>query len=256
MKSFDLHTKPSAIRGQLFLAFAVLMAFATHASAQTQIHGTRIIYPAEEREVTVSVDNVGKAPRLLQVWVDNGDERATAETAVAPFLLTPPISRVEPGKGQSFRLMFTGGELPQDRESVFWFNVLEVPPKPEQKSEEVVNYLQFAVRTRLKIFYRSKDLKGEPLAALETMTWRLVGDGASTALECTNPTPYNISIANIRFKGQETAADTATPAGGMCSPLATTRIAMPGRDNGSGHIVYNAINDYGGFVEREAAYSK
>lgn len=256
MKTLDLRTKASVFQGRLFLAFSVLMAIAVNASAQTQIHGTRIIYPAEEREVTVSVDNVGKAPRLLQVWVDNGDERATAESAVAPFLLTPPISRVEPGKGQSFRLMFTGGELPQDRESVFWFNVLEVPPKPEQKTDEAVNYLQFAVRTRLKIFYRPKGLPGEPLAGLESMTWKLVGNGDKVALECTNPTPYNISIANIRFKGQQTESDTATPAGGMCAPKATTRIAMTSRDNGSGHIIYNAINDYGGFVEREASYSK
>jgi len=235
-------------------ASALFLAGISAAQAQTQVHGTRVIYPAEEREVTIAVDNVGTTPRLLQVWVDSGDEQSTADTAEAPFLLTPPMSRVEAGKGQSFRLMFTGGELPQDRESVFWFNVLEVPPKPEAKIAESVNYLQFAVRTRLKIFYRPKGLTGDPLSALDTLTWRLVREGGQVALECTNPSSYNVSIANIQFKGA-TPVKTATPPGGMCPAKGNERIAMPGQDNGSGTLIYNAINDYGGFVEREARYS-
>lgn len=230
------------------------LALTPMARAQTQVHGTRVIYPAEEREVTVSVDNVGKTPRLLQVWVDEGQEDATAETAKAPFLLTPPMSRVEPGKGQSFRLMFTGGDVPQDRESVFWFNVLEVPPKPKAKDGESTNYLQFAVRTRLKIFYRPKGLKEDPLSALDTLTWRLVREGNLVALECNNSSPYNVSIANVRFKGTELPKDSVAQPSGMCTAKSSNRIAMPGQDVGNGTLIYNAINDYGGFVEREASY--
>lgn len=229
----------------------LLLAGISGVHAQTQVHGTRIIYPADEREVTVAIDNVGKTPRLLQVWVDSGDDRSTADTAVAPFLLTPPMSRVEAGKGQSFRLMFTGGELPQDRESVFWFNVLEVPPKPEAKLEESVNYLQFAVRTRLKIFYRPKGLAGDPLSALDTLAWRVVQEGGKLSLECTNPSPYNVSIANIQFKGAA-PVKSSTPPGGMCPAKGSERIAVPGEGSSSGYVIYNAINDYGGFVEREA----
>ena len=231
----------------------VLIGIAT-AKAQTQVHGTRVIYPAGEKEVTIAVDNVGTTPRLLQVWVDSGDEKSTADTAVAPFLLTPPMSRVEGGKGQSFRLMFTGGELPQDRESVFWFNVLEIPPKPEGKSDGSVNYLQFAVRTRLKIFYRPKGLSGDPLSALDTLSWRLVRQGGEIALECSNPSPYNVSIANLQFKGSA-PVKSATPPGGMCPAKGSERITLPGQDAGNGTLIYNAINDYGGFVEREARYT-
>ncbi|GGD46693.1 fimbrial biogenesis chaperone [Pseudoxanthomonas indica] len=243
----------SYIRIALTSVFCLSMA--PMANAQTQVHGTRVIYPAEEREVTVSVDNVGKTPRLLQVWVDDGKENTTAETATAPFLLTPPMSRVEPGKGQSFRLMFTGGDVPQDRESVFWFNVLEIPPKPEAK-DAPANYLQFAVRTRLKIFYRPKGLKDDPLSALDTLTWRLVHDGTSLALECTNPSPYNVSVANVRFKGTELPKDSIEQPSGMCTAKSSHRIVLPGHESGSGTLIYNAINDYGGFVEREAPYTR
>ena len=236
------------------ISLTMLGGIAT-AQAQTQIHGTRVIYPAEEREVTVQVDNVGKLPRLLQVWIDSGNDKDTAETANAPFLLTPPMARVEPGKGQAFRMMFTGGDLPQDRESVFWFNVLEIPPRPENKGEASENFLQFAVRSRLKIFYRPKGLQGDPLGALETLTWRLVREGGQSHLECANSSAYNVSIANVRFKGTE-LPKTAVPPGGMCPAKGAGRIEIAVQSSGDGKLVYNAINDYGGFVEREASYAQ
>jgi chaperone protein EcpD len=237
----------------IVVGFSALVAIP--AQAQTQVHGTRVVYPAEEREVTISVDNVGKSPRLLQVWVDDGDPSASAETAKAPFLLTPPMSRVEPGKGQSFRLMFTGGEVPQDRESVYWFNVLEIPPKP-QTTADTANYLQFAVRTRMKIFYRPKGLQGDPSSAMTALQWRLVRDGKGLAMECTNPSAFNVTVANVRFKGTEELAPSSNRSGGMCTAKGTLRMEMPTQDMGNGKIIFNAINDFGGFEEHEVAYTQ
>ncbi len=70
----------------------------------------------------------------------------------APFIVLPPIVRIEPGKGQSWRLVFNGSRLPQDRESLFWFNLLDIPPEP--KNGKTDNYLQLAIRSRIKLFYR------------------------------------------------------------------------------------------------------
>ncbi|VTR34364.1 putative chaperone protein EcpD [Serratia fonticola] len=42
----------------------------------------------------------------------------------------PYRSRV---KGQALRIARTGGGLPSNRESLFWLNVLEIPPKASQK---------------------------------------------------------------------------------------------------------------------------
>ncbi len=61
-----------------------------------------------------------------------------------PFTATPPVSRVEPKRGQTVKVMYTGATaLPKDRESVYWFNVLEVPPKPKD-AEADKNLLQLA----------------------------------------------------------------------------------------------------------------
>ncbi|PJI52023.1 molecular chaperone EcpD, partial [Methylobacterium radiotolerans] len=53
--------------------------------------------------------------------------------------------------------MHTGEPMPQDKESVFWLNVLEIPPKDKANQ----NLLQMAFRSRIKLFYRPAGLKGK-----------------------------------------------------------------------------------------------
>jgi len=223
------------------------------AHAAVQIVGTRVIYPAGEREVTVRVLNTGKSARLLQAWTDSGNDKETAETSKAPFMMTPPISRVEAGQGQSLRMMFTGGDsLPQDRESVYWLNVVEIPPKPEGTADK--NYLQFAVRSRLKIFYRPKTLQGDPVASIGQVSWRLVNQGGHKSLECTNTTAYNVSFADVRLKGAPDS-NTDITGGGLCPAKGSAAFPVEG-GNDSGRMTYKAINDYGAFIEGEAAYTR
>ena len=40
------------------------------------IGGTRVVYPLENREVTVKLDNDRREPSLVQVWMDNGNADA------------------------------------------------------------------------------------------------------------------------------------------------------------------------------------
>ena len=96
------------------LATALTFSCAPHAVAGVVIGGTRVIYPAQSREITVQLSNIGDAPSLVQAWIDSGNPEQTAEDADAPFMLTPPIARVEPGRNQALRLMFAGAELPTD----------------------------------------------------------------------------------------------------------------------------------------------
>ena len=233
-------------------AFAWMAVGLAPARADVQINGTRVIYPAGETEVTIQVDNNGRTPRLLQVWTDAGDANETAATSTAPFLVTPPMSRLEAGKGQALRLMFNGADVPTDRESVYWLNVLEIPPRPKGRSDGD-NFLQFAVRTRIKIFYRPQGLRGAPLDSIGQLTWRLVRSGGSASLECTNPTAYNVSFAEVRA---ERARREAMPAGGMCPAMGSATFPVRGEPgNGAGTVLITAINDYGGFVESRAPYA-
>jgi len=113
------------------LAFiaATLLAAAPRATAGVVVDGTRVVYPAAKREVTININNPGSVPSLVQAWLDAGDPRAKPGDSKVPFVLTPPLFRLDPTKVQSLRLVYTHDPLPADRESVFWLNVLDIPPR-------------------------------------------------------------------------------------------------------------------------------
>lgn len=75
--------------------------------------GTRVIYPANAREVTLELTNKGSTPSLVQVWIDAGDRRIRPGAEALPFLVTPPITRIEAQRGQSLRLAYVGQGLPR-----------------------------------------------------------------------------------------------------------------------------------------------
>ena len=161
------------------------------------ISGTRIIFPGNEKEISVRTNNKGKIPALVQVWIDDGKANADVNTVKTPFLITPPVYRVEPGKGQSLRLIYNGMTLPQDRESLFWFNLLEIPPAPPGQSK---NVLELAFRTRIKIFYRPQGLKDNSVELFKSLKWEVVTDASKgTGIKISNPTPYYFSFDSGTF---------------------------------------------------------
>lgn len=144
------------------------------------INGTRVIYPGDEKEITVQVSNNGQRPVLVQSWLDTGDSEATPDTITTPFILTPPINRLDSGKAQALRISsLTTSALPQDRESLYWLNVLEIPGRPgsEIKNE---NYLQLAVRSRIKFFWRPASLKEGAARAPQALSWAATEPGAES----------------------------------------------------------------------------
>lgn len=106
----------------------LLSSYLPSADASMVIDGTRIIFPGDKKEIAVRATNMGETPSLTQVWVDDGRVQNQPEKDAAPFIVLPPIVRIEPGKGQSWRLVFNGSRLPQDRDrcsgSIFWISHL------------------------------------------------------------------------------------------------------------------------------------
>ena len=90
----------------LCILFLVLLSAPVKASIV--ITGTRVIYSQGERSVSVKLNNNGKSPVLIQSWVDDGVMSKSPDTSTAPFIVTPPINRVDPGKGQTLQITFTG----------------------------------------------------------------------------------------------------------------------------------------------------
>lgn len=143
-----------------------LLLVPVYTSAGIVLNGTRVIYPADKKEVSVSLKNTGLHAVLVQSWLDTGNPYATPEKIPVPFVVMPPITRIDGGKSQNLRLRYTGETLPDDRESVFWLNVLSVPPKITDVNSQ---HLNVAYQTRIKVFYRPANLNVRADTAAQKM---------------------------------------------------------------------------------------
>lgn len=224
---------------RLFSAFLsiILATISGPVSASVVISGTRVIYPSDAKEVSVKLVNKGKRPVLIQSWIDDGDDQAKPEEIHVPFLLTPPINRVEPEKGQTLRISYLGGSLPNDRETVYWLNVLEIPAKNPLLKDK--NLLQMAFRSRIKLFYRPADLKGNANEAASALVWKRTGQ----QLQVINPTPYYISLTSITLNEKKNSVD-------MVAPFSDKNFNIAAK--ASDKITVKYINDYGAVSRLEA----
>lgn len=238
-------------------ALVALVVGVGSAHASVVVGGTRVVLPAQPGEVTVRLTNDSDHPALVEAWVDTGDLNSTPDNASSPFLITPPLFRMDSHKDQSLRIIYTQGAQPLagDRESLFWLNVLEVPPKPTSLEFQGKNSMQLAIRSRLKLFYRPAGLTGDPLKASAELSFKATSGAGSAALIVHNPTPYYVTISDITVIVGGTAHKVDT---GMVAPLSD--LSLPVSDlklaPAAGSVVnYNCINDFGADMPQKGAVS-
>jgi len=236
------------------LCWISLLFLSALAQASVVLSGTRVVYQAADAETTVRMNNTSeKTPALIQAWIDKGDTKAAPDEIDVPFVITPTIARIDPGKGQALRIVYIGNEasLPADRESVFWLNVVEIPPKPTADNSSG-NVMQFAFRTRIKMFYRPSKLDGHIEQASNQLTWRLKANDKTSEIEVINPTAYHISFSEIEVLTGDKKA--ATVSGGMVAPKDKKTFSLDGLipANASYKIRYTVINDSGANIEGES----
>ncbi|MCF5722561.1 molecular chaperone [Pseudomonas syringae] len=245
-------------RAPRYLAIALVLLFVLGepiAWAGIIITGTRHVYPEARREITIQVTNDDtQAPRLVQAWIDRGEPHSGPESSDVPFSLSPPVFRVEGGMGQAIRLLYTREPLPADRESMFWLNVLEVPPKvspPDAALDEpAVNYLRFAFRIRTKVFFRPAQLAGSPEEATTQLDWHLRHRANGAQLVVSNPSAYHVTLNEVALAmGPQADAQLLRSESGMVAPGGTLSLSLPHSQAlnipADAQVQFSTINDYG-----------
>lgn len=168
------------------MAALMLMSLASTAWCQLKIEGTRLIYQGSDKEASINVVNRSDLDTVMQSWVSSPDEGRDT-----PFAIVQPLALIPPNGQQMLRVLYAGQGLPEDKESMFWLNILEIPRKPEQ-----ADTLQFAIRQRLKLFYRPAGLPGSASAAADGLQWRTSQPGR---IEVHNPSAFHVSLVDLRL---------------------------------------------------------
>ena len=235
------------------ISFLLFCFFITSANSSVIIMGTRVIYPEKQKSINVQLKNNEDNPSLIQSWIDIGDAESAPDAVKVPFIINPPVFRMEPKSGQTLRIMYTRENLPNNKESLFYLNVLDIPAKPDIYNNELTkgnNYLQFAIRSRIKFFFRPDNLMPSPSEAYERVTWSLEQQPSDTSIKVNNPTPYFITYNNISTTSNGKVVSIESP--GMVAPYSYSRFTFKQSTPNAKKIYWTVINDYGGYQKGES----
>jgi P pilus assembly chaperone PapD len=228
--------KNFAMNKQKLLTVALLGALlAPQAQAAIALDRTRVIFDGSEKSVSLNISNQNKQlPYLAQGWLE--DEQGNK--IQSPLAVLPPVQRVEPGKPSQVKIQALPATklLPQDRETVYYFNLREIPPKSDKP-----NTLQIALQTRIKLFYRPAAIAPQQNAApwQEQLTLTKQGD----KYVVNNPTPYYVTLVDAGAKKSVVGVKGFEPL--MVPPKGSAPLGVSAAALGAGPVL-TYINDYGG----------
>ncbi|HFT6992260.1 TPA: molecular chaperone [Stenotrophomonas maltophilia] len=216
--------------------FAVLLLCCPVAQAEVTVVGTRAVFPAGAREISVTLKNEGQRVSLVQAWVSDGGADQPPEASKAPFVVDRPMFRLDPGTSHSLRVRGIATGAPVDaKEHLYWLNVVDVPPRESGVGENVI---QVAVRFRLKLLYRPEGV-GAPSNPDAQVSVRVSAAG----LDISNAAPhyFNVGEATLESTAGERALDSF-----YVAPGETKHLAFPAGFSGPATAIrYSWVDDDG-----------
>lgn len=230
---------PSAL-SNTFAACLLVLGLIAHipgSQAALSINGTRVVLASDQRSTSLIVNNPSQQVYAVQTWVNTESDDTTT---TVPFIASPPLFRLDPGKEQQVQINRLPNDLPKDRESLFFFNVQEIP----QADTTEANVLNIALRTRIKLFYRPAHLKENPTLRLKDLQWSIRQIAGQTHLWVNNPTPFHVSFLRIEVKANGQQQTFSSPA--MAHPMSTQSYPLKSIKPAAGlQVTFSVVDDYG-----------
>lgn len=162
---------------------ALSLMTASSAWAALSVDQSRYIFEGDKDAVSIVVENASPKTYGGQTWIENIKEVDTRPT----FVVTPPFFKVA-GKGkQVLRVIKALEQMPEDKESIYWVSLQEIPPLNKDGG------LSVALRTKVKLLYRPAGLMKDRKGAESGLSVKTV-DGKT---ELVNTTPYIFAIADV-----------------------------------------------------------
>ena len=198
---------------------------------------TRVVFDGSKDAASMTITNNNtQLPYLAQGWIE--DEQGNKITS--PLIVLPPVQRLEPGKKSQVKVQALPAvkSLPQDRETVYYFNLREIPPRSDK-----ANSLQIALQTRIKLFYRPASIVPSQQERSDPWQKQLILTREADDFQVNNPTPYYITLIDARSSKEGKTSPGFEPL--MVPPKGTLKLGVSAAALGSKPwLTY--VNDYGG----------
>jgi len=223
---------------KLCVLFTLGVLLAQAAQANISIGNSRIVFHEQNSSQSVDINNSSKNQTyLINVGIS---DTVDAKSSSSAFMPTPVLFRIEPDSTNTVRILKKAQVLPNDRESVFYFNVMAIPTGKAIDANANSNLggtLQVATGNTIKLFYRPDNLPMTQKEAMGKLEFSRVGNG----VKVNNPTPYFISLKKLVINGHTVKMDVIKGTS-MIAPFAANTYPVSAVQ---GSTKWTAINDFG-----------
>ncbi|CAH5982772.1 fimbrial assembly chaperone [Klebsiella oxytoca] len=179
------------------LALLLLAGVNSAPFAAVNVDRTRLVFAANDIAQSLTLANDSVTPMLLQVWTDAGETASSPDNSRTPLVVLPPVFKMQPDELRTLRVMLSSRRsLPEDRESLFWLNIYQIPPELSA-TKSPTRKLVLPLRLRLKVFIRPTGLKAPTANDEQKLRFSI----ASQGITITNPTPWYMSLTVTATKG-------------------------------------------------------
>lgn len=211
---------------------------AFHASAVVNAEKTRVVFNSGSIAESLSLVNSEKEPVVVQVWTDNGDPTVSPDKVHTPIVINPPVFKMKPAEIRNIRLLLvSAGSLPQDRESVFWLNIYQIPPNTETQLKNEKRVV-LPLKIRMKVFVRPEKVGELKESDIQKLQFSIRHDAGSDKILIQNPTPWHMTISSLKSGQTELS-------GVMVEPFGRQLMEIPKDQTTTNEIMYEVINDNG-----------
>lgn len=224
-----------------FFLTVIIAVISVDVSAGVSLSKNRIIFNESSRDTYITLINKEDTVWLVQTRIKN----SCGKYVTGDMLAIPPLFRLERNSQHVLRIIRQKNILPEDRESVYWFETVLIPSSNRQErgglsDDKVENRLAYTLSLAVKLIYRPNDLPFTINKAFSKVAFLRTVDGVVV----NNPTPYFITFSDLSFNGKHFSFNENNQ---MLKPYSKNGYKLK---ESARKIEWSFINDYGGDTSR------
>ncbi|MDC7862479.1 fimbria/pilus periplasmic chaperone [Pantoea ananatis] len=207
---------------------------------QVKLGASRVIYSPDSSGASLSVTNQQDYPILVEGKVFAEDKKTPA-----PFIITPPVFRLDAQQQSRLRIIRADGQTSGNRETLNWLCVTGIPPKNTDawaqgekgglpKPTKATLNMKVSANTCIKLLERPSGVRGTMMDAAAELKWQLKGD----KLTVTNPSAFYMNFFSLSVGGVN------IPDVEYVAPLSSRSFTLP--KSAVGQVKWTVITDQGG----------
>ncbi|QIP58312.1 molecular chaperone (plasmid) [Hafnia alvei] len=201
-QSYKTSTKVSFLY-LLFIAFTGLYPVFSLAEIPENAFGftsTRIVYNENGNKGTPLsfINNTNKSYLIMPTIYEADNDGNKSEIRSTAFVVAPFLKKSQPFSEEVMKVVRTGGDLPDNVESLFYLSSVLIPSQPSTAPKRIA--VEVGYRWNMKILYRPLSLKNEKIRdSIEKL--KVTKD--KNKVKLTNNSPLWLTIINLKIDGKK-----------------------------------------------------